>query len=236
MKTNSVDKDFSLPPYWTVDIAQRLWWFFTKPLFLFFLHFKVNGKENLYSLPNGIIFASNHLSELDGELISESFDLFSKRIPFFYVTRERSYYSDGFIETFVFNRVVLHLSGAYPAIVGINDYEKSLASHIELLKKKKNVVIFPEGKRTRDGFFLPAKGGVIALVKHSGAPVVPVAISGVLKITLKDFLLRKRFVKISFGKPIFPVELFAGYENAEPQDYKKIAEERIMKKIKELLD
>lgn len=223
------------PPYWTVGFSQRLWWIFTKLPFKFFAHLKIYGRENFAHIENGIIFASNHVSELDGELISESFGLFSKRIPFFYVTRERSFYKEGFVEKYIFTQTVLHLAGAYPVLIGIRNFEKSLADHIKLLKKHNNVVIFPEGKRSRDGNLLEAKGGVVALAKYSRAPIVPVAISGILHITPSDFLLRRRYVTVRFGKPIYPDELFLGCENPDPSEFARIANEKIMPKIAELL-
>jgi 1-acyl-sn-glycerol-3-phosphate acyltransferase len=219
----------------TVNIGQRFLLFVTKPFLLFFLHFKVYGKENLEGLEKGIIFASNHACDFDGEFIFEALGLFSKRIPLYYVSREESFYKKDLFQVIFYTSFVLRrFAGAYPALFGVRDYEKSLAFHINLLKEKRNVVIFIEGSKSQDGNLLPAKGGVIALSKQSKAPIVPVIIHGSLKITLKDFLLRRRHVSVTFGKPIFYNELFIEYDAKDPRQYAKIADKKIMTKIAEL--
>lgn len=168
-------------------------------------------------------------------MISGSFNLFSRILPLYFIAREEKFYKEGLSGSFFYTETLLHCFGVYSAVFGIKDYEQSLASHIKLLKEGKNVAIFPEGHRSKDGSLSEAKGGVVALAKAANAPIVPVAVSGILRITLKEFLLRKRFVTIRFGKPIFPEELFEGYENAVPQDYKKIATEKVMKGIEKVL-
>jgi 1-acyl-sn-glycerol-3-phosphate acyltransferase len=219
----------------TVNMGQRFLLFLTKPFLLFFLHFTVQGKENIENLENGIIFASNHASDFDGEFIFNALGLFSKRIPLYYVSREESFYKKDLFQIIFYTRFVLHtFAGAYPALFGVRDYEKSLAFHINLLKEKRNVVIFVEGSKSHDGNLLSAKGGVVALVKCSNAPIVPIAIHGNFKIGLKDFLLRRRTVSVSFGKPIFFDELFIEYGTEDIRQYAKIANEKIMTKIEEL--
>jgi 1-acyl-sn-glycerol-3-phosphate acyltransferase len=217
------------------SIAQRAAWIVGRPLFVFFLHFRVYGKENLRGLQNGIIFASNHTSEGDGILISGSFNLFSKRLPLYFIAREKDFYKNTLFHGILYTKWLFHAFGAYPAIVGIRDFEKSLSTHIELLRESKNIAIFPEGTRSRDGKLLGAKGGVVALAKAANKPIVPVVVSGILKITPKEFFQRKRFVTVRFGKPISPDELFAGYANPLPADYKKIADEKVMTAIAKIL-
>ena len=217
------------------SISQRLAWLIGRPLFVFFLHFRVYGKENLKGFQNGIIFASNHISEGDGILISGSFNLFSKRLPLYFIAREKDFYKNTLFHGILYTKTLFHCFGAYPAIVGLRDFEKSLAAHINLLQRGRNIAIFPEGTRSRDGKLLHAKGGVVALVKATNKPVVPVAITGILKITPKEFFLRKRFVKVRFGKPIFPDELFAGYADPLPADYGKIATTKVMTAIEKIL-
>lgn len=79
-----------------------------------------------------------------------------------------------------------------------------------------------------------AKGGIVALSQITGLPIIPVAISGLYRIKLKDFLLRRHKAVVRFGKPIYPEELFEGYENPTEKDYKKIANEKVMTKISEV--
>jgi hypothetical protein len=65
--------------------------------------------------------------------------------------------------------------------------------------------------------------------------IVPVAVYGHFKITLKEFIQGKRSVMVSFGKPILSQELFEGFEDI-PGTYETIAAEKVVKRIASLLD
>src|SRR3990167_11455141 len=75
-------------------ILQTAIWPIMRPLFWFFLHLKIIGCENLRSLPKGVIFASNHTSELDAILIPASLPFLSRFMPMFYVSRPREFYKN----------------------------------------------------------------------------------------------------------------------------------------------
>jgi len=222
--------------YKIASIVQRLAWIIGRPLFAFFFHFRVTGQENLKGLKNGIIFAANHSSEWDGLLMSGSFSLFSRRLPLYFVAREDKFYKEGLSGSFFYKPFVLRCFGVYPAVFGIKDYERSLTTHIGLLKSGKNIGIFPEGGTTKDGNLRVGKGGVVALSKFANVPIVPVAIIGTFGLTLRGFLLRKYFVTIRFGKPIYPSELFTGYENAPSEEYKKISTEKVIGTIGKMIE
>jgi 1-acyl-sn-glycerol-3-phosphate acyltransferase len=230
------DTSFKLP-YWVCEIGQRLTIFFTGPLCRVFLRKKVYGKENIKGIKPGVIFAMNHLSEWDPFAFADTFSLFSRMLPIYFISLESKYYREHkTLRSWFYGGNFFRFMGAYPAILGMKDYEKSLAFQIEMLKKGKNVLIFPEGGRSKDGKLQPAKGGVIALAKAANVSVVPVAISdGVFHVSLKDFLLRKRSVTIHIGKPISNEEIFREHKELQYSDYPKLADEKIMAKIAELL-
>ncbi|HXB62543.1 MAG TPA: lysophospholipid acyltransferase family protein [Acidobacteriaceae bacterium] len=50
------------------------------------------------------------------------------------------------------------------------------------LRSGLHIVVFPEGSRSEDGRLLPFKKGPFYLAKETGAPVIPVAISGTEKM------------------------------------------------------
>jgi len=215
------------------EFGQRLAMLVLTPVLKFFVHFDVRGKENLKDVPTNMIFVMNHISELDVVLLPCTFNIFSKQIAIYYVSFGRDVYKGlKTLRSILFYREgIFQFFGAYAVELGIRDYDKSLALHIDFLKQGKNVAIFPEGGISRPGKIREPKGGVIALVKATGLPVVPVLLSGHANTSAKDFLLRRRKATLTFGKPIYPEELFAGYENAEPDKYAEIAKEKVMKKI-----
>jgi len=49
-----------------------------------------------------------------------------------------------------------------------------------------SVMLFPEGTRTRDGNLLPFKDGAFALAIRSGAPILPVALTGTREMRPKN--------------------------------------------------
>jgi 1-acyl-sn-glycerol-3-phosphate acyltransferase len=55
---------------------------------------------------------------------------------------------------------------------------RSLKTGAQLLERGWNVLIFPEGTRSRAGGMLPFKAGVGMLARFSGRPVVPVRVEG----------------------------------------------------------
>lgn len=66
-----------------------------------------------------------------------------------------------------------------------------------------SVVVFPEGTRSPDGRLLPFKRGGFLLAAQTGAPIVPVTISGSYKIMPKgDWRLRPGIVEVHVSEPI----------------------------------
>ena len=82
-----------------------------------------------------------------------------------------------------------------------------------------------------------AKGGAIFLAKESNLPIIPVFIKGIEKLTLVDFLLRKRKLTVNFGKPISFEELSKDIDK-DNEDERSICEKAasvLMKKISQLV-
>ena len=65
------------------------------------------------------------------------------------------------------------------------------------------VLIFPEGTRSRDGEIHEAKAGFGKLVYEAGVPIVPVRISGSYRSFPPGALWPRPYpVRVSFGEPI----------------------------------
>lgn len=74
-------------------------------------------------------------------------------------------------------------------------------SGIEVLKAGKPLGIAPEGTRSKTAKLLPGKPGVNLLAMKSGAPIMPVAITGTEHAFRMIFTLRKPHMVARFGKP-----------------------------------
>jgi len=216
-------------------ILQTLIWVPTRVLLKLFLRLDIRGSGHLLGLAKPAIFAVNHSSEWDPILVPASLPLFSPLSPMFYTSRERKFYDKEGLHSIFYGGTFFRAWGAYPVGVGIKDYGRSLQTHIEILHKKRgSLCIFPEGEKSPDGNLLPAKGGVAYLSKHTDAPIIPVAISGIFGMRKKDFFLMKRQVTVTFGEPVYAKDIFNN-NKPETEACKEVAG-IIMDRIGELLD
>jgi len=196
---------------------------------------EVYGKDNLIGLKSPVIFAPNHMSELDPIVFpARGINPFDSLMHIYHVSREKDFYNKTLLKRIFYGGLFFKLVGAYPAIVGKKDYSVALSTHVGFLKDGKNVCVFPEGRKTPDGNIQEAKGGVIHLAKETGAPIVPVALSGYYRMTLREFFFRKRRMAIMYGKPIHLDQLVEDIKTLEPGEYKNIANQVVMSEIKKM--
>src|SRR5688572_3173996 len=129
------------------------------------LYFRVRrlGREHIPS--GGVILAANHRSFLDPFLIGCCIGR-----PIYFVAK-RELFKNPLIGWF------LNCMGAFPVRRGESD-EESVATTRALLARGHAVVIFPEGTRIPAGSLGRPKRGMGRLALESGAPVVPIAVSG----------------------------------------------------------
>jgi len=87
-----------------------------------------------------------------------------------------------------------------------------------------SMIIMPEGHRTLDGKLRPFKKLPFFLAKQSGAPIIPVGISGLYTLMPKGgFQVHPITLKIHFGEPI-SVDII---KNKDLDDLMKITRDRI---------
>ncbi len=209
-------------------ILQKIIWIPTRIILRFFIHLKIEGLENLKNVKCNVIFVSNHSSEFDPILLPASLPFFSRFSPIFYASLTRDKYINSGWRKMFYGGFVFKIWGSHPIYTGKKDYGKSLINHIEILEKGKNLFFFPEGRITKDGNIGPAHGGVAYLAKYTKCNIVPIAISGVYGINMKDFFLRRRYIKVIFGKEIKVDEL-------ADNNYKEEAEE-VMGRVRGLIN
>lgn len=80
---------------------------------------------------------------------------------------------------------------------------KSLQRAGERIRAGKNIIVYPEGTRSRDLSIMPFKKGPFALAVEAQVPIVPVAINGSGRVLPSDgFRIRPGPVRMKIGMPI----------------------------------
>jgi 1-acyl-sn-glycerol-3-phosphate acyltransferase len=152
--------------------------------------FEVFGKENV-PLEGPLILASNHLNNADPPMIV----LASPRQPIFMAKQEMIDWPilGWFLKTY----------GAFPVRRGEADLA-ALRGASEVVKNGGMLVMFPEGTRSRTGAMTPGHPGTGLLALRTGAPVLPVAITGTYGPSWPWILLKPRAIKhvtVTIGEP-----------------------------------
>ena len=213
---------------------QKLIWIPTRFILWFFGRMEVRGLENLNGIKTPVIFAPNHLSELDPLLVPASLPFWSRFSPLFYTTREKLFYNTVGWRRHFFGGLFIKLWGGYPVSVGLRDYEKAMPHHIRLAKAGVSFCFFPEGGLTLDGTIQPAKGGVAHLAEFANYSIVPVGISGAFKMSATDFFFRRRKLVVHFGSAISQDDLRSVCVNANGNIYKQRGE-YVIERVKQLV-
>ena len=96
----------------------------------------------------------------------------------------------------------------------LDNLERALESATGVLEQGGVFGIYPEGTRTRDGYLHRGHTGVARLALRTGAPIVPVGMTGTDEINPIDRKLPRLFrtVRIQFGTPI-TADRYAGREH-----------------------
>ncbi|MBP1576090.1 MAG: 1-acyl-sn-glycerol-3-phosphate acyltransferase [Oscillospiraceae bacterium] len=122
---------------------------------------RVEGLENIPD--HHVLICANHRGLLDPFFIVS----FLEDVPFFMAKDELFHIP--LLKDF------LRYAHAFPVKRGESDLA-SVQESVRLLKEGKNLLVFPEGTRSRSGDMLPPKTGVSLLAARSGCDVLPVAI------------------------------------------------------------
>jgi 1-acyl-sn-glycerol-3-phosphate acyltransferase len=168
--------------YWPVR-------WFLKGFVLGYFRLRRLGREHVPD--GGVVLAANHRSFLDPFAIG-----YCLPRPVYFVAKQELF-RNPILGWF------LNCMGAFPIRRGESD-EESMETALQLLDRGDAVVIFPEGTRIRAGSLGRPKRGVGRLALQSGAPVVPVAITGSERART-GWLIRPVKVHVRCGPPLtFP--------------------------------
>jgi glycerol-3-phosphate dehydrogenase (NAD(P)+) len=160
-----------------------------KPALLAWFRLRRLGREHI---PDGpVILAANHRSFLDPFVIGCCLPR-----PIYFVAKKELFEKR-------WQGWLLNALGAFPVRRGESD-EESVETSRQLLARGEAVVIFPEGTRIRSGSLSRPRRGVGRLALETGAPVVPIAVTGSDRAR-RGFLIRPVKVMLRCGRPLtFP--------------------------------
>jgi len=160
------------------------------------LYFRLKG-EGLENIPDGpFILAPNHQSFFDGLFVAVFLKNKLMKQTYFYAK-----------EKHVKNKLLKFTAAKSNVIVmDLTDLKTSLQKMAEVLKRGKNIIIFPEGTRTQTGEIGDFKKTFAILSRELNVPIVPVAISGAYDALPRGTHFPRPWKKISvkFLKPIMP--------------------------------
>lgn len=131
----------------------------------------LKGIENLDEVKKPRIFISNHLSNADGLVLDKV--LKEKSDPYFVAGAKLS---DDLV-TRIGTKVVKNIP------IKPNSADKdAITKIVKALRGGEDVLIFPEGTRSRTGAMIEGKKGILLFAKMSKAEIIPIGISGTEKL------------------------------------------------------
>jgi long-chain acyl-CoA synthetase len=173
-------------------------WFtanFIKLFFHSYFHLRGKGKEHIPNQP--VIFVANHRSGMDGAFVTSRLTWKKVKNTFFFA-KDKHFQS--FFARFMAPRNNI-------IIMNINTgLRESILQMSEVLRKGKNVIIFPEGKRSKDKIMKEFKDMFAIISQELNIPLVPVAISGSERAAFRFKRLPRPFTRIfvEFLPAVYP--------------------------------
>jgi len=172
------------------------------------LYFKLSAKglENIPKAP--FILAPNHQSFLDGLFIASFLNNQVNKETYFFA--KAKHVKKGWLK-FLANRNNI-------IVVNVDeDLKASIQKLSAVLKSGKNIIIFPEGTRTKTGALGSFKKTFAILSRELNIPIVPVAINGAYAALPSGSVVPKPFqdIQLNFLPPLWPEQ--ESYENISQQ-------------------
>ncbi|MBD3223734.1 MAG: AMP-binding protein [Caldithrix sp.] len=184
--------DINLPRSWfTHNIIKVISGIFMKLYF----RIKASGFKNLPSGP--FIMAPNHQSFIDGLFVT----IYLKRN----ILKNTYFYAK---EKHVRKRWLKFIAHRHNIIIMDlnNDLKLSLQKMASVLDKGKNILIFPEGTRSKDGTLGQFKKTFAILSRELNVPIVPISIKGASGALPAGKIFPRPWKKVSvkFMEPVYP--------------------------------
>ncbi len=190
-----------------------------RPIFKILFRWEVKGKENIPQ-KGGVILAAHHESYLDPAIAGTA----SPRQIYFLAREEL--FQLGFFSWIIKRLNTIPISREQ---LQIGAFKKSL----EILKKGKVLLLFPEGTRSPAGTISEGERGVGLIAAKANVPVIPVLIKGSGQALPRDKKwITTHKISLAFGKPLY----FKDSGNKDKKDLYKEFSDRVMDEMKKLAD
>jgi len=188
----------------------------------------IEGFEKIEKIEGPKIFICNHLSNADGLILNE-------------ILKEK--YDPTFVAGIKLSKDPLTRLGTI-AVKTVNIKPNSadkeaITKIVKLVRSGENLMIFPEGTRSRVGSMIEGKKGILLIARLTKATIIPIAMTGteiLLPINKDGDMAGENFnhadINIKFGEPVvMPVK----DKEEDKHDYDDRCLEHIMKSIANLL-
>src|SRR3954469_3290728 len=188
-------------------VRESILQFVLAPLMDIYMRPRVVGRDVFRRLPHPVILVANHSSHLDTPTILRALPLQWRQRTAVAAAADYFYKKRGVKElvALVFNTVPLSREGG-----GVGN--GSAAPGDKVVDQRWNLLMFPEGTRSRDGELHKLRSGAAAIAQQHGIPIVPIYVSGTHEAMppgrnwpKKRWLFGRRYrLEVKFGAPIWP--------------------------------
>ena len=167
-------------------------WLLVRLIFAVYARMEVVGAENV-PRRGGVIIVSNHLNNADPGMVGA----FMRRRVMFMAKDEMFHWP--------IMGLYFRLIGAFP----VRRFEadlKALRRAVQVVRCGHALVMFPEGTRSKTGSMGRGHPGTAMMALRSGAPILPVAVTGTEVVRLPGAFLRpfrRAKVRLVVGQPFF---------------------------------
>ncbi|MFL5841163.1 MAG: 1-acyl-sn-glycerol-3-phosphate acyltransferase [Thermoleophilaceae bacterium] len=180
-----------------------------RPLMGLYTRLSVSGRERFDRIPPPVVLVANHSSHLDTPTILRALPLMWRQrtavaaaADYFYNKRTVAN-----AVALIFNTVPIMRRGGGGVGNGAFD-------HVDrLIDQRWNLLVFPEGTRSREGNLGRLRSGAAVIAQRHGIPIVPIRIERTHDAMppgrnwpkrVDGFFSRRHRVEVHFGPPIIP--------------------------------
>lgn len=156
-----------LPEGLVIKVAQKIVANYMKK----YANIKVNGIEKIDSVKRPRVFVCNHLSNSDGLVLSKI--LKEKSDPYFIAGVKLSDDPITQLGTKIVKNIPIKPSSAD---------KEAITNVVKALKSGEDVLIFPEGTRSRTGGLIEGKKGILLFARMAKAEIIPIGMAGTDKL------------------------------------------------------